>query len=545
MFPSFPEPQTLLFHFGTLPPWLAAANDCHQFKIPRIPNNLCLQHFFSHRGTVIAVAQALMRSFYVACDLGVESGRVMLGALNDGTLTMSEVRQFPNRPVQDKTGLQWNIPQLYQDVVAGLSEIGTYEETVDSISCTSWAGDYLLFDANSGLITPTFHHADPRLQEGRDRVLTRVPLEAIYDETGVQHAPGSTLFQLGAEKARRLSKAAHLLPVADAFNYLLAGVPRAEISMASTTQLWNPVTGDWSRRLLDAVDLPPSLLPPLVPSGTPLGPLLPEIAQRTSLEDTQVVSSCSHEMAAALLGLPVAFGENWAFLRVGSWAMMGTEITEPIINETSRHLNFTNEIGYGGLVRFSKQTAGLWILEECRRFWKQQDREIDDDLLTHLAGSAPAFEALINPNDPRFLTPGDMPLKIQAYCRDTKQRMPRKPGPIIRCVLESVALLHRKTLSEIEHVTGRKVDCLYLMGSSTNPLLNHFTANAVQRPVIVAPSDIAPVGNVIGQALALGHIQSLAEAREIVRSGLKLQKLIPYAVTWDAAYARLSQLLSS
>jgi len=166
-------------------------------------------------------------------------------------------------------------------------------------------------------------------------------------------------------------------------------------------------------------------------------------------------------------------------------------------------------------------------------------------LLTHLAGSAPAFESFINPNDPRFLTPGDMPLKIQSYCRATSQLVPRKPGPIIRCVLESVALLHRKTLSELEQVTGRKVDCLYLLGASANPLLNHFTANAVQRPVIVAPADATPVGNVLGQALALGHIQSLGEAREVLRNGLKLQKLIPYAVTWDAAYARLSQLISA
>jgi rhamnulokinase len=372
-----------------------------------------------------------------------------------------------------------------------------------------------------------------------------VPLEAIYQETGVQHAPGSTLYQLGAEKSRRLTKAAHLLPVADAFNFLLGGVPRTEISMASTTQLWNPVTGEWSQRLLEAVQLPPALLPPLVPSGTPLAPLLPEIAKKASLEDTRVVSSCSHELAATLLGLPVAFGESWAFLRLGSSAIMGTQIAEPIISYDGRQLDFTNEIGYGGSVRFSKKTAGLWILEECRRFWKEQDREIDDDLLTHLAGSAPAFEALINPNEPRFLVPGDMPLKIQAYCRETEQRVPRKPGPIIRCVLESVALLYRKSLTELEQMTGRKIACLYLLGSSNNPLLNHFIANAVQRSVVVAPPDVTPVGNVLGQALALGHIPALPEAREILRNGMKLQKLTPYAVTWDAAYARLSELISA
>ncbi|HVM49681.1 MAG TPA: FGGY-family carbohydrate kinase [Candidatus Acidoferrum sp.] len=485
-----------------------------------------------------------MRSFFVACDLGVESGRLMLGALHEGALTMSEVRRFPNLPAQEQGGMQWNIPELYEEVLAGLCDIGSYEEAVRGISCNSWAGDYLLFDSKGALITPAFHHADPRLQEGRNRVLARVPLETIYEETGVQHAPGSTLFQLGAEKSRRLGRAAHLLPVADAFNYLLAGVPRTEMSLASGTQLWNPLTRTWSRRLLDAVDLSPELLPPLVAAGTRLGPLRPELARKTALEDACVVSSCSHEMAAALLGLPVTPGESWAFLRMGSWAVMGAEIEEPIISEASRQLNFTNELGYGGAVRFSKQTMGLWVLEECRRYWKQHDREIDDDLLTHLAGSAPAFESLINPNDPRFLTPGDMPLKIQAFCRETNQVVPRKPGPIIRCVLESVALLHRKTLSELERLTGRNIGCIYLLGGSANALLNHFTANAVHRLVIVVPEDTTAVGNVLGQALALGHVRSLDEARQIVRSGARLQKLIPYAAAWDAAYARLSQLIS-
>ena len=484
-----------------------------------------------------------MRSFYAACDLGVESGRVMLGTLYEGVLSMSEVRRFPNLPIHERTGLQWNIPQLYQEIMAGLQDIGAYEEAVESISCDSWAGDYLLFDADGNLITPTFHHADPRLQVGRERVLSRVPLETIYQETGVPHAPGSTLFQLGAEKSRRLSRAAHLLPVADAFNYLLTGVPRAEISLASTTQLWNPATGSWSHRLVNALELPPTLLPPLVPAGTQLGVLRPAIAQKTALQDTRVVSTCSHEAAASLLGLPVASEENWAFLRMGSWAVMGAEIPEPVISEASRRLNFSNEVSYGGAIRLSKQTVGLWILEECRRFWKQQEREIDDDLLTHLAGSAPAFESLINPNDARFLTPGDMPLKIQAYCRETNQLVPRKPGPIIRCVLESIALLHRKTLSELEQLTRRKITCLYLLGASANALLNHFTTNAVQRPVIVAPADATAVGNVLGQALALGHIRSLAEAREVVRNSFKLQKLLPHAAAWDAAYARLSQLL--
>jgi rhamnulokinase len=221
---------------------------------------------------------------------------------------------------------------------------------------------------------------------------------------------------------------------------------------------------------------------------------------------------------------------------------MGTELAEPMITDMSRTLNFTNEVGYGGSVRFSKQTVGLWILEECRRFWREQDREIDDTLLAHLAGSAPPFESLINPDDTRFAAPGDMPLKIQAFCRETNQPVPRKPGPIIRCVLESLALQYRKILREIEALSGRQIERIYLLKASNHSLLNHFIANALRLPLVIAPAEATAIGNVIVQALALGHIQSLEQAREIVRTSCKTETLLPYATAWDAAYERLARL---
>jgi rhamnulokinase len=486
-----------------------------------------------------------MSKFYVACDLGAKSGRVMLGTLNQGSLTISEVRRFQNLPIKEDDSLQWNIPQLYQETLDGLRAVGTYEEAVDSISCDSWAADYLLFEGDNSLITPAYHFRDSRTKEGMQKVLSVVPKETIYQETGVCPMPAHTLFQLGAERPRRLHRAQHLLPVADAFNYLLAGVPRLERSMAGMTQLYNPTTQTWSNRLLDAVQVKPKLFPPLVPAGTELGALRPDIAQSTGLEDARVVASCSHETAAALAGLPLRPGENWAYLRLGSRTTMGVEIATPIITEASCKLNFTNETGYGGAIRFSKQTVGLWILEECRRFWKDKDREIDDTLLSHLAGSAPPFDSLINPADPRFLAPGDMPLKIQAFCRETRQPVPRKPGPIIRCVLESLALQCRKTLHEIEDLTGCQIARLYLLNGSANALLNHFTANAIQRPLVVAPADTTAIGNVIVQALALGHLESLEQAREIVRNSFKTETLLPYATSWDTAYDRLAQLSAS
>jgi rhamnulokinase len=485
-----------------------------------------------------------MNRYYVACDLGAECGRVLLGTLHRDQLTISEVRRFPNAPVQEKNSLVWNVSGWHAEILAALRDIGAYEEPVDGLSCSSWPADYLLFTPGGSLLEPAYHHDDPRAQAGMSDTLSAIPWESLYEETGVHQRPANTIFQLAAEKPRRL-KHSRLLPVADGIHYMLCGVPRAEMSLASATQLFNPVTRAWSERLLKALRLPPGLLPAIVPAGTVLGALRPEILRETRLEDAQVVASCSHELAAALAGLPAARGESWAFLRVAPRATMGTELIGPIISDTSRDLDYTNEAGCGGSVRFSKQVVGLWVLDECKRFWKERDRELYDDVLTHLAISAPPFESLIDPADSRFRTPGDMPLKIQAFCKETGQPVPRKPGPILRCVLESLALQYRKTLEEIEGLTGRRFTRLFLLNGSGSPLLCHFIANALQLPVALAPADATAIGNVIVQALALGHLESLDQARDLVRTSFRMETITPRAAVWNAAYDRLAELVTA
>jgi rhamnulokinase len=483
-----------------------------------------------------------MDNHYVACDLGADSGRVVFGTLRNDELLMGEAHHFPNVPIEEDGSLQWNIPQLYQETIEGLRLVGSYEENIESISCNSWGADYLLFGSDGSLIAPTYHHGDRRSEDGMKKVFSKVPWETVYDETGVQQMPTNTLFQLGAEKWLRLRRASHLLPVADAFNYLLAGVPRVEISLASTMQLYNPVTKTWSDRLLNAVGVPAKLLPPLVHAGTRIGELRPEIAKQTGLGQVSIIASCSHEVAASLVALPIHAGETWAYLEPGSVATIGTELPIPLINEASRTLNFTNEVGYGGNVHLYKPVPGLWILDECMRFWRENQRDMDIDVLMHLTGPANPFECLIDPTDPRFLGAGDMPLKIQAYCKETSQPMPRKPGAIARCVLESLALSYRKTLREIETFTASKISRLYILPGTSNIMLNHFTANALNVPAILASPNSSAIGNVMVQALALGHIKTLEEAREIVRRSVKLEAIIPHATSWDAAYERFLAL---
>lgn len=484
-----------------------------------------------------------METLYAACHLSADRGRIFLGALSDGRLRLSEFRRFPNAPTQDGDSREWDIPRLYQHVIDGLTELGRTYESVNGVSCTSWGHDYLLFDSGGALLTPTYAQPSPRGQASMDKILSRVPRETVYEETGVQPALPSALFQLGAEKPRRLAKAARFLPVADGFNYLLSGAAKIEVSMAGATQLFNPIEQTWSLRLAEVLNLNPHILPPVVSSGTILGPLLPKLAQQTRLEDVTVVASCSHELAAAIVGLPASGDRDWAFLSPGTWSFMGVELTDPILSEAARELGFSNEPGYAGTIRFMKPTPGDWILEECRRFWAGGEDDLDPSVMMHLASQSPPFESLINPMDTRFLTPGDMPLKIKAFCRESGQPVPRRPGAIVRCVLESVALHSRKTLREIEAVTGRKIARLYLLrGGSQNVLLDKFITNALQIPVVIVPEAAVAMGNILAQAIALGQVPSLEEARRIVRESSHFESIQPSATIWNRAFERLEKL---
>jgi rhamnulokinase len=483
-----------------------------------------------------------MSQLFVCCELGAANGRVLLGSVSTDEISVSEIYEFPTLPIQEKQSVLWDITHIHKALIDGMSAISAYEEPVVGISCTSAIGDYLLFDSDRSLIAPTYHHSDPRADHGAERTLSALPWESLYQETGMQRRRDNALFALAAESSKRLRHATQLLPFADAFNFLLSGVPRVEMSLAGSTQLFNPTTKTWSDQIIKAAAVQTRLLPSLVPAGTDLGPVIDEIKRDSLFEDAHVVASCSHELAATLAGLPVRTGETWAFLRPGAWTLMGIQTSEPVINDAMRELDFSNQIGYGPSVCLYKNSIGLWILDECRRFWEQQDRVLDNDLLLHLAGSSQPFDSLIDPADPRFAEPGDMPLKIQAYCRETNQPVPRKPGPVYRCVLESLALHYRRMLLELERLTGVEVTRIYVHEAESHSLFNHFIANALELPVVVVSPESTAIGNVAVQAIALGHLKSLDHARDLVRHSFKAETLMPHAANWSLAAERLESI---
>jgi rhamnulokinase len=486
-----------------------------------------------------------MATHYLACDLGADSGRLMLGTLDSGKIAVEELHRFPNGPVKTGGALHWNIDGLFAELKTGLKQAAARKLPIAGISSDSWGVDYVLLDDRGLVMPPVWCYRDARTAVGVENVRAKVDWPATYAETGIQFMPINTIYQLAAELPERLARARQLLLIGDAFNYFCSGVAKNEVSLASTTQLYNPQTRTWSKKLLAALNLREDLLAPLCPSGTRLGPLGKNLAAETGLPQIEVIATCSHDTGAAVAAVP-AIGGNWAYLSSGTWSLVGVEWPQPVINDQARSLGFTNEIGYGDSVRLLKNIVGLWIVQECRRHWAGEGKKYDFAALEKLAADAPPFVSLINPDDPRFLSPDDMPRKIAEFCRETNQPVPASHGACMRCIYESLALFYRVTLRRLEQLIGRQIERLHIVGGGSKDMtLNQFAANALKIPVIVGPAECAALGNILVQAIALGHLPSLAAAREVVRNSYELKTVTPQdAAQWDASATRFEKLLS-
>jgi rhamnulokinase len=487
----------------------------------------------------------IMPNYYLACDLGAESGRVMLATLADGKISLEELHRFPNTPVKTDAGLHWNLANLFTGLKTGLKAAAARKLPIASISTDSWGVDYVLYDAEGKMMQPVWHYRDARTARGIERVKSLVDWPTLYEETGIQHMVLNTIYQLAAEPPERLAKAKQLLLIGDAFNHYCCGVARNEASLASTTQLYNPRTGTWSKKLMDALGLRAEMFAEVVPSGTKLGPLSDALAEEVGLPRIEVIASCSHDTGAAVAAVPAESKGHWAYLSSGTWSLMGVELLKPVITAAGRDANFTNEIGFGGTIRLLKNIVGLWIIQECRREWARQGQEYDYATLTRLACEAPPFVSLINPTDPRFVAPDNMPNKVADFCRETGQLVPETPGAFVRCALESLALCYRVTMQQLEAVIGGRIETLHIVGGgSQNRLLNQFAANALQIPIIAGPTECTALGNVLVQAVTLGHLPSLAAAREVVRRSFAVETFVPKdAAMWDEAFARYTKFL--
>lgn len=480
---------------------------------------------------------------YVAIDLGAESGRTIVGTLDDRHLTLTETHRFANGPVQLNDGLHWDVLRLWSDIKDGISK----SRPIDSIGLDTWAVDFTLLDKNGAMLGNPFHYRDARTDGMLDEAFKVMPRAELFANSGIQFMQLNTLYQLIAavrNSPALFDIAKTFVTIPDLFNFWLAGEITNEFTNATTTQCFDPRTRDWSTKILDAFHIPAHLFKPITDSGTQIGTLLPSLVEETGAGAVPVILPACHDTGSAVVAVP-AKNEDFAWLSSGTWSIMGAEVREPCLTEKALEYNFTNEGGVFGTWRLSKNIMGLWLVQECRREWMRQGEELSFDALTQLAAESEAFMAVIDPDDDRFLHPGDMPSRIQKYFEETNQRVPQTKGQIVRVALESIALKYRLVLERLEELIGKRLEPLHIIGGGTkNKLLNQFTADSTGRTVVTGPVEATAIGNILMQAIGMKHLGSLAEAREVVRVSFEPEIYEPKRTAdWDEAYARLQKVI--
>jgi rhamnulokinase len=463
-----------------------------------------------------------MTEAVAAVDLGATSGRIMLGYVGTGELRLVPVARFPNGPITRPDGLHWDIDSLWQEVRTGLREVARLEPGLRSIGVDTWAVDYGLLSGDRLLATP-FHYRDDRGRAGVAAVHRIISPADLYSINGLQHLQFNTLFQLAVDAG--VPEADTVLLIPDLIDFWLTGRRIAERTNASTTGLLTVQSGEWDAQLIERLGLPLRIFPGLVDTGTTLGPLLPAIATELGLGPSTVVTAVgSHDTASAVLAVP-ATGRDFAYISCGTWGLVGVELEAPVITDEARLANFTNESGVGGRVRFLHNVMGLWLISESLRHWGTDD-------LTGLLDQAAAVDtevAVFDADDPTFLAPGDMPVRIAAHCRAHCLPVPRTPAEFVRSILESLAATFARTVRIARELSGQSVNAIHIVGGgSQNVLLCQLTADACGLPVFAGPVEATAIGNVLVQAQAVGILPgSIESMRSLVAIAFPPARYLP------------------
>lgn len=487
-----------------------------------------------------------MSQKYLAFDFGASGGRALVGTIDGGRLSLAEIHRFANGPVFVNSAAYWDAFRLLEEIKQGIRlAVKEYGSDIAGIGIDTWGVDFGLLGPNDLLIEMPRHYRDARtdgLVEEGDRIL---PRSEVYARTGIQFMQINTLYQLLAVARTNpwmLERAERLLMMPDLFNFWLTGVKANEFTIATTTQMYNPVKGGWATDLLEKFGIPSRILGDTVRPGTVLGSLSEAIMDETKAPAIPVIAVASHDTASAVAAVPFT-DPNAAYISSGTWSLPGIENPEPIINDQALGFNFTNEGGVGGW-RFLCNVMGLWLVQECRRVWAEEGRDFGWGELVERAAAAKPFRSLVNPDHESFLKSGDMPARIREYCRNTSQPVPEDEGAVIRTALESLALKYRLIIERMESLRGNRISQINVVGGGVqNELLCQLTADVTGRTVIAGPVEATAIGNVLVQAMGLGAIGSLKEGREIVRNSFDLVTYEPKMIEGlDDAYERFVKL---
>ena len=499
------------------------------------------------------------KKYFFAVDLGATSGRTIIGSMADGRLEQEEITRFPNNLIETGGHFYWDIYALYLEMIRGLKEVARRGLDIASIGIDTWGVDFVFIGDDGAILRNPMAYRDPhtfgRMEEYFEKVMDR---QNVYDITGIQFMNFNSLFQFYAMQqdgnvAMKMAK--EVLFVPDALSWMLTGEAVCEYTIASTSQMLDPRTGDLSEKLIESVGMKRSQFGRMVQPGTQIGVLTEEVQKMTGLGPVPVIAVAGHDTGAAVAAVP-AKNEQFAYLSSGTWSLMGIETKNAIINDRSYELNFTNEGGIEGTTRFLKNICGMWLYERCRKEFKDSTGEPLSASHQELQGSAmqvEAFRSIINPDDKAFANPPSMIEAIQTYCRETGQAVPETPAEICRCIFDSLALRYRQVfqwLKEFYLSTGKPsstINVLHIIGGgSLNKYLNQFTADACGVEVLAGPQECTAIGNIMLQAKAMGLVKDIWEMRRIIANSVDLVAYHPSGdkATWDAAYEKYLKVTS-
>lgn len=484
----------------------------------------------------------------LAFDLGASSGRALIGELaetGDGRrkLQVTEIHRFPNHAIHVGRHMHWDILRLLHEIKKSIRKAFQEGYAPATFGIDSWGVDFGLLDANGELLGNPYHYRDPQTDGLIEEVNALIGSESLFSQSGLQFMPFNTLYQLYAMKkagSPKLDVAKTLLLTPDLLVYLLTGHKNCEFTMATTTQLFHPEKREWNRELMERLGIPSHMFLEPVEPGKPIGPLAPEVSEELGVPSVMAVSVGTHDTESAIAAVP-AGDEPFAYLVCGTWSLLGTELDQPLLTTETMELQFSNEGGVGGTYQLLKNIMGLWLLQECKREWEEDGRDVSFAELVGAASAAVPFRSLVNPDDSRFYGPGGMTDKIRSFCEETGQPSPRSEGEFARCILESLALRYREALEQAETLTGRQFGGLHMVGGGIqNELLCRFTANALGRPVWAGPVEASAIGNMLVQLIAQGKCADLKEARRLSAESFPIDVYEPASDVsgWTEAYGK-------
>ncbi len=481
--------------------------------------------------------------YYIAVDMGAESGRVVRGGLADGRLSIDGVSRFTNGMVRMGDRLCWDTDRLMREIGVGVRKMTAGDGDLVSIGVDSWGIDFALLDADGLVLGKPVAYRDARTEGMMEEFFGRMSAEEVYGKTGIQFLGFNTLYQLFAmvrHGAEELREATDLLMIPDLFNYMMTGRKTTEFTNATTTQLLNIHDGVWDCELFEALGVSVDIMQEIIGPGTVVGGLNGRMMSEFGCGDVAVVAPATHDTGSAVAAVPADRG-GFAYISSGTWSLMGIETRVPVTSDAAREYNFTNEGGVNGTVRVLRNIMGLWLVQRCR---VEFGEEYDYDRLTRLAEEAEGFVSVIDVDDMRLLNPKSMPVVIRELCVETNQACPKLPGEFVRCALVSLALEYRMTLEALNGIWSESIDRIHIVGGGTrNELLCQFTANATGLPVIAGPIEASAIGNLLLQARAMGHIGTLEDAREVVRLSFELREYEPRDTSrWDDTFERYKKI---